>query len=150
FPERNTYFIVRDYIDGVTLQKVLESGKRFEPGRLIKILRAIVEALGPVHRGGLCHGGIKPSNIFVCEEDRVKLGDPSLPVQGIGVALERLSYDYRYAAPEAFQGSGALVQQSDFYSLGCVAYELACGRPPYVSDNYLELAGRHLHEPIVP
>jgi anti-anti-sigma factor len=150
FPERNTYFAVRDFVDGVTLQKLLEGGKRFEPSQIVRIVRQLLAALSVVHRRGMSHGAVKPSNIFVCQEDRVILGDPALPVHGIGVALQRLSYDYRYAAPETFSGGGVVGPQSDFYSLGCVAYELACGEPPFVSDNYLELAARHLHEAVIP
>src|SRR5262249_14945934 len=115
----------------------------------VRILRQLMAALGAVHRRGMCHGGVKPSNIFVCEEDRVVLGDPALPVQGIGVALERLSYDYRYVAPETF-AVGAVEPQSDFYSIGCVAYELACGQPLFVSDNYHELAACHMHQAAAP
>jgi serine/threonine protein kinase len=150
FPERNVYFTVRDHVNGVTLQKLLEGGKRFEPGQLVRLLRQLLAALGAVHRRGMAHGGVKPSNVFVAEEDRVVLGDPALPVQGIGVALERLSYDYRYAAPETFRGGETAGPESDFYALGCVAYELACGEPPFVCDSYLELAARHLHEAVVP
>jgi serine/threonine protein kinase len=149
FPERNMYFTVRDYVNGVTLQKVLEGGKRFEPAQIVRILRQLLAALGAVHRQGMCHGGVKPSNVFVCGEDQVVLGDLALPVHGIGVALDRLSYDYRYAAPETFRGD-QIVATSDFYSLGCLAYELACAEPPFVSDNYLELAARHMHEQVVP
>jgi anti-anti-sigma factor len=150
FPERHVYFAVRDYVNGVTLQKALEGGKRFEPPHIVRVLRLLLGALSAVHRRGMSHGSVKPSNIFVCERDQVVLGDPALPVGGIGVALPRLSYDYRYAAPETFSGGGVVGPQSDFYSLGCVAYELACGEPPFVSDNYLELAARHLHEAVVP
>jgi serine/threonine protein kinase len=149
FPERNIYFAVRDYVDGVTLQKLLEGGKRFDSAQIAGLLKALLAALGAVHRRGMCHGGVKPSNVFVCEEGRVVLGDPSVPVQGIGLALDRLSYDYRYAAPETFRGSGTLGPESDFYSVGCVAYELACGAPPFVSDNYLELAALHMHEAVM-
>jgi serine/threonine protein kinase len=148
-PERNMYFAVRDYVNGVTLQKLLEGGKCFEPAQIVRILQQLVRALGAVHRRGMCHGGVKPSNIFVCEEDRVVLGDPALSVQGIGVPLERLSYDYRYAAPETF-ARGTVEPQSDFYSLGCVAYELVCGQPPFVSDNYHELAACHMHQAPAP
>jgi serine/threonine protein kinase len=149
FPERNTYFVVRDYVNGVTLQKLLEGGKRFGGAQILRILRQVLLAVGAVHRSGMCHGGVKPSNVFICEDDRVVVGDPSLPVQKTGVALERLSYDYRYAAPETFDAKAALGPQADFYSLGCVAYELVSGQPPFVSDNYLELATRHMHEEVV-
>src|SRR5262249_54133949 len=91
-----------------------------------------------------------PSNVFVCENNRVVLGDPSLPVQQVNVAPERLSYDYRYAAPETFDAKTTLGPQADFYSLGCVLYELVCGQPPFVSDNSVELAARHMHDAVIP
>jgi serine/threonine protein kinase/pSer/pThr/pTyr-binding forkhead associated (FHA) protein len=150
FPERRLYYAVRDYVEGVTLQKLLESGKRFAPGQIFEILRQLLLALTPLHERGTCHGSIKPSNIFIHEGDRVILGDPALALQGVGMALERLSYDYRYAPPELFRSGSALEPRSDFYALGCVAYELACGQPPFVSDHYLELAALHGRQPIVP
>jgi serine/threonine protein kinase len=150
FPERGLYYAVRDYVGGVPLQRVLEGGKRFEPERVVRILWRLLTALDAVHKRGMCHGGVKPSNVFLREDDRVVLGDPSLSVQGIGVALERLTYDYQYAAPETFRSGEAVGPAADFYALGCLAYELACGVPPFVSDNYLELAARHLHDAVVP
>jgi serine/threonine-protein kinase len=150
FAERGIYYTVRDYVDGVTLQKVLEGGKQFEPGQVVRLLRQVLAALTAVHGRGMVHGGVKPSKIFLCEDDRVVLGDLALPLQGIGVALDRLAYDYRYAAPETLGGRGAAGPQADFYALGCVAYQLACGEPPFVSENHLELAARHLQAPIPP
>jgi serine/threonine protein kinase len=150
FPDRHIYFTMRDYVPGVTLQRVLETGRRFEPAPAVRIVREVAEALAPLQRKAACHGGIKPSNIFLCQDDHVVLGDPSPPMEGIVVALNRLSYDYRYAAPEMFQGGGVLGPASDFYALGCVAYELVCGAPPFVSDNFHELAARHLNDPIPP
>jgi serine/threonine protein kinase len=147
-PERNIYFVVRDYVNGVTLQKLLEKQREFDRHQIAQLLRQILAALGAVHRRGMCHGGIKPSNVFVCEDNRVVLGDLSLPVQGIGIALDRLSYDYRYTAPETLAGRETIGPASDFYSLGCLAYELAFGVPPFVSDNYLELVADHLHADI--
>jgi serine/threonine protein kinase len=147
FPDREVYYAVRDYVNGVTLQTVLESGKRFEPAQLLRILRQTAAALTPLHRKGLYHGGIKPSNIFLCEDDRVVLGDPSPTTRGVAVALDRLSYDYRYAPPELFRGE-VPGPGADFYALGCLAYELVHGAPPFVADNCHELANWHLHEPI--
>jgi serine/threonine protein kinase len=145
FPDRNVYYTVRDYIHGVTLQEMLESRKKFEPLQVIEILRQVLHALTPLHRDEEFHGGIKPSNIFICGDNRVVLGDPSLPLKGIVVVLERLSYDYRYVPPEMLAGERLVGPQSDFYALGCVMYELACGQPPFVSDNYTELLIKHIH-----
>jgi serine/threonine protein kinase len=95
------------------------------------------------------HGSNKPSNVFLCGEDRVILGDLALPLRGISVQLDRLSYDYRYAPPEMFREDGTLGPWSDFYALGCVAYELASGAPPFVSDNHFELASQHVRDDVV-
>ena len=150
FSDRHIYYVVRDYVDGVTLQKLLESGRVFSPDQIIRILRQLLLALTPLHANGMVHGSIKPSNIFLCGEDRVILGDISLPLRGFSVQLDRLSYDYRYAPPEMFRQGGILGPWSDFYSLGCVAYELACGAPPFVSDNHYELSGLHVREAVLP
>lgn len=150
FPEHNLYYAVRNYIDAPTLQKVIAAEKRLEPPRVIGILRQLLGALSPLHRHGFAHGAVKPSNIFLYPDDRVVLGDPSLPLQGIFVALDRLAYDYRYAAPEAFRGAGKVGPPADLYALGCVAYELLCGEPPFVSDNLHELVHFHLGQQPAP
>jgi serine/threonine protein kinase len=150
FPEQGIYYTVRDHIDGVTLQQVLAGGRRFEPPQVVTILRQLAEALTPLHHSGAFHGGVKPSNVFIRADDRVVLGDPSLPVQGLGETLKkRLAYDYRYAAPEAFLGAAA-GPACDYYALGCVAYELFCGAPPFVADHYNELLIKHVTGTLAP
>ena len=149
FPDHDIYFAVRDYVPGVTLQRVLETGRRFEPAQTWRLVRETAEALSPLQRRGVCHGGVKPSNIFLCEGDRVVLGDLCVSVHRTGVAEDRLTYDYRYAAPEMFRGGATPGPAADFYALGCVAYELACGGPPFASDNCAELAAFHL-QGVVP
>ena len=143
FPERDVYYCVRDYVQGVTLQTVLDSGKRFEPTQAAWILRQTAAALTPLQRRGLFHGGIKPSNIFLCPDDLVVLGDPCLQAPDVGITRARLSYDYRYAAPEVFGGREAPGPAADWYALACVAFELLCGTPPFVSDDWHELAHQH-------
>ena len=143
FADRDLYFTLRDFIPGATLREVLESGRRFEPAQAFKILRQVVEALMPLHRENLVHGGVKPSNLFLTRDDRVILGDPSLPIPASGWDLPRLAYDFRYVPPELFRSGGQLVPASDLYSLGCVAHELFRGQPPFVSDSHFELITRH-------
>ena len=151
FPEHAFYFAIRDHVPGVTLQKLATSGKRFEPLQVVKIVRQIAEALTPWHRAGFPHGGVKPSNIFVCEESRVILGDPSPPLPNVPVADDRLAYDYRYAAPEMFRSGPTVGPAADLYALGCVACELFCGAPPFVSDSHFELVTLHSREaPVAP
>jgi serine/threonine protein kinase len=148
--DQSIYFILRAHVEGVTLQNVLAGGRKFAPLQIVKILRQLAQALKAVHEVGIGHGGVKPSNIFLCKDDRVVLGDPSLPVQGvIGQALaRRLAYDFRYSAPEALRGAGTAEPAADLYGLGCVAYELFSGAPPFVADHYNDLLIQHVMQPI--
>jgi serine/threonine protein kinase len=150
FPDRDVYFTVRDYLDGATLRDVLLAGRKFEAQQIIHILREILEALQPLHQQGIVHGGVKPSNIFFAKGDRVVLGDASLPVPTTSGDLQRLSYDFRYTPPEMFRSGQSMQEQADFYALGCVAYELCCGAPPFVSDNHYELITKHDRDAVVP
>jgi serine/threonine protein kinase len=150
FPDHNLYYAVRDHVEGPTLQRRLESGESFTPARTFAIIRQILDALTPLHAAGVVHRGIKPTNVFLCGDDRVVLGDVSPDLQGVTVALDRLSYDYRYASPEGFRGDGKIGPEADLYALGCLAYELACGRPPFVSDHPFELVVKHCQEDVEP
>jgi serine/threonine protein kinase len=150
FAEQDVYYIVRQYIPGVTLQGVLAAGRCLEPPQVLEVLRQLLQALAVLHPNGVAHGAIKPSNVFLCSGDRVVLGDLSLPPQGMGEELhKRLAYDYRYAAPEALVGNAA-GPACDFYALGCVAYELICGAPPFVSDHYNDVLVQQVTRPVPP
>ncbi len=149
-PDSGLFFVVRDFVRGVTLREVLESGRRFEPAQACKILRQVLDALGPLHRDGFVHAGVKPSNVFLLRDDHVVLGDPSLPLPTVGLDLARLAYDFRYAPPELFRPGAELTPAADLYALGCVAYELFEGRPPFVSDSLFELISRHERDPAPP
>jgi serine/threonine protein kinase len=150
--EHNIYYIIRDYVTGATLQKFSVMGKRFEPPQVLHIMKQLAGALTPWHKKGFTHGGVKPSNIFVCDENRVVLGDASLPVRDLlgKNDNERTAYDFRYAAPETIQPDTSIGPPADLYSLGCVVYELLCGQPPFVSDNVFKLAQYHSDLPPTP
>ncbi|MFO0957249.1 MAG: serine/threonine-protein kinase [Isosphaeraceae bacterium] len=149
-PERQLYFIVRDFIAGTTLQRLIDSGHAFPPEQVMGIVRQVLGGLKPIHRIGLAHGGIKPSNIFLAPGDRVVVGDPSLPSHGLTLEFDRLTYDYRYAPPELFTGQREIEPRSDFFSIGCLAYELCQGQPPFAGENPFELAMKILRDPIPP
>jgi serine/threonine protein kinase len=149
-PERQIYDTVRDLIEGVTLRDVLAKDHKFEPLQALEIMRQTLEALTPVHLDGSFHGGIKPSNVFLCGGERahVVLGDLGLGL--VYLHIQRLAYDYRYAAPEIFRGGSELDPRSDFYALGCLGYELLCGAPPFTSDRPSELMIKHQKEKPLP
>jgi serine/threonine protein kinase len=148
FPEDGIYLWVRGHVKGVTLQKLLSSSHAFKPPQVVAILRQVADGLTPWHDAGLVHAGVTPPNLFVREDNRLIVGDPGLPLRMMPPGHERLAHDCRYAAPEQFLGGAVITPAADQYALGCIAWELLCGRTPFVSDNYLELATRHAQEPV--
>src|SRR5262249_26879022 len=137
------------YVNGPTLREVLKSGRRFEPLAVVKLLRGMLDVLGDFHQEGQAHGGIKPSNVFLARNDRIVLGDRSLPLPpSVSSDGGRLASDYRYASPEQFQHGGEILLASDVYALGCVAYELFKGAPPFVADNVHKLYWHHNHDAV--
>jgi serine/threonine protein kinase len=137
---------VRDHNDGVTLRDVLAGGRRFEPEQALRLLRQVLEALAPAHREGLAHGGVRPSNVHLTRDGRALLGDPALTGAPSDLADPRLLYGLRYAAPEAFGGEPG--PTADLYAVGCVAWELFWGTPPFVADAAVELLTRHARDPL--
>jgi serine/threonine protein kinase len=149
--ERKIYGTVRDYVEGLTLREVLAEKTCFEPLQSLRILRKLAEALVDVHAcavGNVIrpHGGVKPSNVFLTRDNRVVLGDPGVLVSNelLGTG-GRLAYEALYLAPEAFEAQ--VGPASDLYSLGCVAYELFCGRPPFLADSTMKVLMMHSHNP---
>ena len=143
FAESQFYFYVRDYVHGMTLQDVLNSRQSLAPRQICHVMREIALALRPVHGRGHSHLGLKPSNIFLGENNKVTLGDPSLPVTLMGHDMKRLVYDFQYSAPENFASEACPGSNADLYSLGCVFFQLACGKPPFTSDSPFGLATDH-------
>jgi serine/threonine protein kinase len=151
--------VVREHVLGATLRDIIKSGRRLSLRKAIQTLYKVVSALTPLHVAGIPHCGIRPGNIFLSKgHPFVQLGDLSLVFRGgglhpgaIGVGdarLPRLAEDTRYTAPEAI--AGAPVIESDFYSLGCVAYELLCGTPPFTETEWVSVAVAQARTAIVP
>lgn len=150
-------YIVRQFVDGMSLRDYTQ---QIGPLNLIEaadLLWYIAGALRPYHDHDFCHGGVRPANIFI-QKNRpfYLLGDPSLLLQtsnleteSIGVDAHRLRDDARYTAPEAFTSTPG--PPADQYALGCVAFELFCGKPPFDATNRLLLYIDHVQKaPLVP
>lgn len=142
-------FLVMELVDGTTLREVLDEAHHLDPERAASIASGICSALAAVHARGIVHRDVKPSNVFVTASGAVKLGDFGIARLESDVRLTRTGEVFGsapYVAPEQVTG-GPVDARTDLYSLGCVAFEMGTGRPPFEGDDPATLAYRHVHEP---
>ncbi|MBQ9068256.1 MAG: protein kinase [Eggerthellaceae bacterium] len=146
--------IVMELVDGTTLGDLLESGP-LAPGEALSVLDQLLDAVGYAHEAGIVHRDIKPDNIFINKEGRVKLAD-------FGIAHVESSTDTRatmvgtvlgtpgYMSPEQATGS-AVDCRSDLFSVGAVGYEMLTGANPFGGgdgSDVTTLLYRIVHEPV--
>lgn len=144
-----THFIVMEKLTGVTLDDVIQQGHRLNWGTVRRVLREIGSALAYSHQRGLLHRDVKPSNVYLTQEDRrVKLLDFGIAVNSASSeakAGEQLFGTPYYMSPEQILGQ-QLDGRSDMYSLGILAYELITGQVPFDGPTIHDLMMKHLNE----
>jgi eukaryotic-like serine/threonine-protein kinase len=141
-------YLVMELVEGTTLRVVLDREVRLEPARGLAIAAAIAQGLAAVHAHGVVHRDVKPSNVFLTGDDRVKIGDFGIARIAEGVAVTRSGEvlgSAPYVAPEQVTG-GHVGPAADLYGLGCIVFEMLAGRPPFEGDDPLALAYSHVHE----
>jgi serine/threonine protein kinase len=151
-------YLVTEYCSEGSLHRRL---KRQRPHRLpmeeaSTILTQVGRALQYLHEQGVVHGNLRPKNILFNAKGEALLTD-----FGINMMLETIgrppvtfgpsppTHTVEYIAPEQLNGTAS--KESDQYALGCIAYELFTGRPPFTGDTIVDVALKHIHEqPIAP
>jgi serine/threonine-protein kinase len=152
-----TFYCVMEYLPGPTLDQLVRRDGPLPPGRAVHFLRQLCGALREAHAIGLIHRDVKPGNVVVCDRggvaDVAKLLDFGLvlPV-GLGRDGEKLTAEGAvfgtpaFMSPEQADGRDDLDARSDVYSLGCVAYFLLTGRPPFADRSPVKMLAAHLYE----
>jgi serine/threonine protein kinase len=146
-------YYVMPYIDGEPLRVRLHREGAVAVGEVIRILADITEALAYAHAMGSVHRDVKPENIF-WYRGRALLADFGVALWTAGPEAGRMTAgglvvgSPAYLSPEQADGSGQVDGRSDLYSLGCVAYELLVGRPPYAAESPLALLAAHITRPV--
>jgi eukaryotic-like serine/threonine-protein kinase len=140
-----TYYIAMEFLDGRTLKELLIRNGPTPVPIAIDYGRQIIGALSFAHRNGIVHRDIKPHNIVVGQDGRLKVTDFGIARSGASQMTEAGSIvgTAQYLSPE--QARGAPVDpRSDLYSLGIVLYEMLTGQVPFTGDTPVEIAMKHL------
>ena len=143
-----TYYIAMEYVEGRTLKELLVARGPSPLGIAIDYTRQILSALRFAHRNGIVHRDIKPHNVIVDGEGRVKVMDFGIARAGAASQMTEAGSiigTAQYLSPE--QARGAPVDQtSDLYSTGIVLYELLTGSVPFNGETPVEIAMKHLSQ----
>jgi serine/threonine-protein kinase len=140
-----TYYIAMEYLDGRSLKELIVARGPAPVNVAIDYARQILAAIRFAHRHGIVHRDIKPHNVLVDAEGRLKVTDFGIARAGTSQMTEAGSIigTAQYLSPE--QAKGAPVDQtSDLYSVGVVLYELLTGVVPFSGDTPVEIAMKHL------
>ena len=148
--DNGQYYIVMEYIDGKHLKTLLKKRGKLTVSETIDIMMQIASGLSVAHDQYLIHRDIKPQNIMILENGLVKITDFGIAMAMNSTQLTQTNSvmgSVHYLPPEQASGKGASLQ-SDIYSMGILMYELLTGKLPYHGDNAVEIALKHLKEPL--
>jgi len=144
-------FLVMEYVAGRTLRDLLRERGRLSAPRSLEVLDPVLAALGAAHAAGLVHRDVKPENVLLADDGRIKVADFGLAraVESATVtaSVTMLIGTVAYLAPEQV-ATGAADARTDVYAAGVLLYELLTGRPPYDGPNPMAVAFRHVHEDV--
>lgn len=146
--DNGKYFIVMEYVQGPTLKQLIKKRGSLTLPEVVDIMLQLTRAVAHAHESYIIHRDIKPQNVVILEDGRVKIMD-----FGIAVALNAgeltqtnsVMGTVYYIPPEQANG-GTSTTKSDIYSLGILMYELVTGHVPFKGDNPVEVAIKHMNE----
>jgi len=146
-----TYYIAMEYLDGRSLDSIVREEAPLPADHAIELTDQVLRAARFAHRRGVVHRDLKPHNVIVDEEGRVKVTDFGIAQAGASEITQTGSImgTARYLSPEQAQGL-PVSPRSDLYSIGVMLYELLTGTVPFEGESVVAIALRHLSEPPRP
>ena len=148
--EDGEHYIVMEYIEGKTLKQLLKKRESLTLTEVIDIMTQLTDGISHAHESYIIHRDIKPQNIMIEDDGRIKITD-----FGIAMALNATQLtqtnsvmgSVHYLPPEQASGKSATVK-SDIYAMGIMMYELLTGTVPFRGDNAVEIALKHMKDKI--
>ncbi|WP_428955204.1 Stk1 family PASTA domain-containing Ser/Thr kinase [Streptomyces sp. cg35] len=144
-------YLAMEYIAGCTLRDVLRDRGALRPRAALDILEPVLAALGAAHRAGFVHRDMKPENVLIGDDGRVKVADFGLvrAVDTVTNTTGSVLGTVSYLAPEQIE-DGTATPAVDVYACGVVLYEMLTGSKPHYGDTPAQVLYKHLNEDVPP
>lgn len=142
------YYIVMEYLSGMTLKSYIKAHGTLDNEETMRIGASMASALECAHSNHIIHRDIKPQNIMVTKEGRVKVADFGIARVATGATIpvsDMASGSVHYIPPEQAKG-GYTNEQSDIYSLGITMFEMMTGQVPFEGDSAVSVALKQIHD----
>ena len=144
--EDGVNYIVMELVDGITLKKYIEKKSRLSVKEAVSIAIQVAMGLEAAHNNGIIHRDIKPQNIMISKEGKVKVTDFGIAKAATSNTItSNVMGSVHYTSPEQARG-GYSDAKSDIYSLGITLFEMLTGRVPFNGDTTVAIAIKHIQE----
>ena len=148
--EGSLHYIVMEYVEGITLKTYIEKKGQLSFKEAVSIAIQVARGIEAAHNKQIIHRDIKPQNIMISTEGKVKVTDFGIARAATSNTISSdVMGSVHYSSPEQAR-NGFVDGKSDIYSLGIVMYEMVTGRVPFDGDTTVAVAIQHLQEEIVP
>lgn len=150
--DKTIHYIVMEYIKGQTLKELVKNKGKLNQEETIYYSLQIAQALKHAHLNHIVHRDIKPQNIMITEDNRIKVTDFGIATAVTSSTIinsTNILGSVHYSSPEQFRG-GYVDEKSDIYSLGIVMYEMITGKIPFSGESPVTVALKHSQEEIIP
>ncbi|MEO7351532.1 MAG: Stk1 family PASTA domain-containing Ser/Thr kinase [Marmoricola sp.] len=150
--DNGTLFLVMEYVPGLTMRDLIRKEAPMSPAKALAVIEPVLGALAAAHGAGILHRDVKPENVLMADDGRVKVADFGLArainsetqhTATNGVLIGTVSY----LSPELVV-NGKADARADVYAVGVLIYEMLTGHKPHQADSPIQVAYKHVHEDI--
>ncbi|HEY0775873.1 MAG TPA: Stk1 family PASTA domain-containing Ser/Thr kinase [Nocardioidaceae bacterium] len=152
--DHGTLFLAMEYIPGHTLRDLIRKEAPMAPRKALALIEPVLSALAAAHQAGMIHRDVKPENVLLANDGRIKVADFGL-ARAVSAETQHtatggvLIGTVSYLSPELVV-DGKADARSDVYAAGVIIYEMLTGRKPHEGESPIQVAYKHVHEDVPP